>query len=167
MTTISTGGCGPTRPTGELLREQALFGALPDAAVDFLTTRLELKLVPAGAVVFEEGEPGRALFVLVEGELEVFKGASGSRQTCVGMLGPGDWIGEMSIVDIQPRPATVRATTKTRMLVVTAADLDALYRFDLRAYTILVLNLARELSRRLRVADALIAEVAATVTARR
>ncbi len=74
------------------------------------------------------------------------------------MLGPGDWFGEMSIVDIQPRSATVRTLAPSRLLRISAADLDALYRYDLRSYSLIVLNLARELSRRLRVADGILAE---------
>jgi len=75
------------------------------------------------------------------------------------MLGPGDWFGEMSVLDVLPRSATTRAVSPSRLLRFTAHDLDALYRRDLRAYSLLVLNIAREMSRRLRVADGLLAEV--------
>ena len=69
----------------------------------------------------------------------------------------------MSIVDIQPRSATVRALAPSRLLRISAADLDALYRFDLRSYSLIVLNLARELSRRLRVADGILADLISNV----
>jgi len=81
----------------------------------------------------------------------------------VALLGPSDWFGEMSIVDIQPRSATVRALAPSRLLRITAADLDALYRYDLRSYSLIVLNLARELSRRLRVADGILADLISNV----
>ena len=81
----------------------------------------------------------------------------------VAVLGPSDWFGEMSIVDIQPRSATVRALAPGRLVRVTPADLDTLYRHDLRAYAIVILNLARELSRRLRVADGIVADLVANV----
>jgi len=51
----------------------------------------------------------------------------------------------------------------TRLLRVTASDLDAVYRTDLKAYAIVVLNLARELSRRLRVTDGILADLIASV----
>jgi CRP-like cAMP-binding protein len=79
------------------------------------------------------------------------------------VLGPGDWFGEMSIVDIQPRSATVRALAPGRLIRITPSDLDSLYRHDLRSYAIVVLNLARELSRRLRVADSIVADLVANV----
>jgi CRP-like cAMP-binding protein len=79
------------------------------------------------------------------------------------VLGPGDWFGEMSIVDIQPRSATVRALAPARLLRITASDLDALYRHDLKSYALIVLNLARELSRRLRVTDGILADFVANL----
>lgn len=160
-------GSGARRPSQELLRQQALFGALSDGALAFLAERLEVRAVAAGAVLFEEGDAGRALYVLVDGEMEVVKASSGGVQTRVALLGPGDWTGEMGVVDIQPRSATVRTTAETLVVVLSSADLDALYRFDLKAYTMLVLNVARELSRRLRVADTLLAQIASSVASRR
>jgi CRP/FNR family transcriptional regulator, cyclic AMP receptor protein len=69
----------------------------------------------------------------------------------------------MSIVDVQPRSATVRALAPGRLLRITAADLDALYRHDVKSYVLIVLNMARELSRRLRVADGILADLIANV----
>jgi CRP-like cAMP-binding protein len=69
----------------------------------------------------------------------------------------------MSILDVQPRSASVRVLAPSRLLRISAADLDALYRHDTRAYAIIVLNIARELSRRLRVADGLIADFVANL----
>jgi len=64
---------------------------------------------------------------------------------------------------VQPRSASVRCLAPSRLLRISAADLDALYRHDTRAYALIVLNIARELSRRLRVADGLLAEFVASV----
>jgi CRP-like cAMP-binding protein len=69
----------------------------------------------------------------------------------------------MSIVDIQPRSATVRMLAPGRLVCITAADFDALYRSDLKSYSLIVLNMARELSRRLRVADGILADLIANV----
>jgi CRP-like cAMP-binding protein len=95
--------------------------------------------------------------------MEVTKRSRGGMEARVAVLGPGDWFGEMSIVDIQPRSATVRALAPARLIRLSAADLDALYRHDVRSYAIIVLNLARELSRRLRVADGILADLIANV----
>ena len=146
------------------LRCVGLFGALPDDALDHLTSTLSLLTPPPGEVVFREGAEARDMYVLVGGEMEVTKRSKSGVDARVALLGPGDWFGEMSILDVQPRSATVRALAPTRMLRITSADLDGLYRFDVKSYALIVLNLARELSRRLRVADGIIADFVASVT---
>ena len=116
-----------------------------------------------GEIAFREGDPGREMFVLLSGELEVLKKSRRGRDTRVAILGPSDCFGEMSVIDLQPRSATLRALAPTRLLRVSAEDLDLLYRTDLKSYALLVLNIARDLSRRLRVADGLVAQVTATM----
>ena len=75
------------------------------------------------------------------------------------MLGPGDWFGEMGILDIQPRSATVRALAPSLLLSMAhGARRPAALPRDLKAYALLVMNIARELSRRLRVADGILAQ---------
>jgi CRP/FNR family transcriptional regulator, cyclic AMP receptor protein len=145
------------------LRNIGLFGALSDDVLEYLSTLLSVETPPAGATLFREGEDANAMFVVINGEVEVLKKSKRAVEARVAVLGPGDWFGEMSIVDIQPRSATVRALAPSRLLKVTSADLDALYRHDLRSYAIIILNLARELSRRLRVADGILADLISNV----
>lgn len=153
-----------TLPDVTRLREIGLFGGLEDATlVDFVRT-LDLVRRDPGEVVFKEGEAGREMFVVLEGEMEVLKKSRRTRETRVAMLGPSDWFGEMSILDIMPRSATVRALAPSRVLKMSAHDLEQLYRRDLKAYSIVVLNIAREMSRRLRVADGLLADVLANLS---
>jgi CRP/FNR family cyclic AMP-dependent transcriptional regulator len=145
------------------LRDVGLFGGLSDEVLEQLATGLELVQLPPGEIVFKEGDSGREMFVLIDGEIEVLKHSKSARETRVALLGPGDWFGEMSILDVMPRSATVRTLSPSRVLRITAHDLDALYRRDLRSYSLLVLNIAREMSRRLRVCDGLLAEFVANV----
>lgn len=145
------------------LRNVALFGALSDEALEHLVSTLNVVQPSSGDVLFHEGDVAGDMYVVLEGEIEVLKRSRQGSDSRVAMLGPGDWFGEMSIVDVQPRSATVRAIAPSRLLRITAKDLDALYRFDLKAYSLIVLNLARELSRRLRVADSILADFIANV----
>lgn len=145
------------------LRNIGLFGALPEEVLAHLASTLAPVTPSAGDVVFREGEEAREMFVVISGEMEVLKRSKRGIDARVALLGPGDWFGEMSILDVQPRSATVRALAPSRMLRITSADLDALYRFDLKSYALIVLNLARELSRRLRVADGILADFIANL----
>lgn len=141
----------------EQLADIGLFGGLSEEVLRELAGSLEAGLYDPGTVVMREGEVAREMFVVISGELEVLRKSRGGSDGRVAMLGPGSWVGEMSIVDVQPRSATVRTLAPAILLRVTGEDLERLYRKDMRAYLLVVLNIARELSRRLRVADGMIA----------
>lgn len=143
------------------LRSVGLFAGLDDRLLEELFTGRETERVEPGTVVFREGEDGRSMYVVLGGELDVQKRADVGRNVRVAVLGPGDWFGEMAVLDIMSRSATVRAVAPSRLMQVGTADLDRLYRTELKAYTLLMMNLARELSRRLRVADAILANATA------
>ncbi|HEX6275703.1 MAG TPA: cyclic nucleotide-binding domain-containing protein [Polyangiaceae bacterium] len=145
------------------LRNIGLFGALSDDVLANLSGLLSVVKPQIGEVIFREGDEANAMYVVLNGEMEVMKASRNGVEARVAVLGPGDWFGEMSIVDIQPRSATVRAVAPSRLVRISAADLDTLYRQDVRSYAIVVLNLARELSRRLRVADGILADLIANV----
>lgn len=151
------------RPLSETdLRSVALFAGLPEEVFAHLAATLPQRALAPGAIVFREGDAARALFLLLEGELEVTKQSRRGTEARVAILGPSDTFGEMSLLDLQPRSATVRTLSPVRIVEFGAEALDDLYRKDVRAYSLLVLNLARDLSRRLRVADGLVASFAAS-----
>ena len=153
----------PIVATRERLREVGVFGGMSDDMLENLLRMLQPMRVATGECVFREGEAAREMYVLLEGELEVLKKSRKGRETRVAILGPSDCFGEMSIIDLQPRSATVRALSPVHLLRVSTEDMDAIYRTDLKAYAMLVLNIARDISRRLRVADALVTQVTATI----
>lgn len=147
-----------------LLRDIGLFGALSDEVLAHLSRTLQTVRIKPGDAIFREGDEGaRHMFVVLDGEVEVTKRSRRGRDTRVAILGPSDWFGEMSVLDMQARSATVRAIGPSRLVRFTSEDMDALYRFDLKSYAILVLNIARDLSRRLRVADGLLADFTVNV----
>ena len=77
--------------------------------------------VPAGAELIREGEPGRELYVILRGTALVTKGGRKLRE-----LVPGDFFGEMALLEDRPRLATVRAYSDLRMLVIGPSDLEAI-----------------------------------------
>lgn len=149
--------------TAAQLRDIGLFGALSEEVLDYLARSLKPQRVAAGDAIFREGDPAREMYVVLDGEIEVLKNSRRGRSTRIAILGPGDCFGEMSLIDVQPRSAMVRALGPTRLLRITTEDLDALYRHDLKAYALITLNVARNLSRRLRVTDGILADIAASV----
>lgn len=154
-------------PTGLIspaeLRNFGLFGAMPEPVLEHLATSLTILESQPGTYVFREGDEANSMFVVLQGDMEVLKRSKYGKDARVAVLGPGDWFGEMGVIDVQPRSASVRTVSPARFLKITSADLDRLYRFDVKAYSIIVLNIAREMSRRLRVADGILADLIANV----
>jgi len=134
-----------------------VFGALPDRAMDKLLELIEVRHHRPGEAVCTEGEPGHELFVVRAGAVEVTKQAPDGQPTCLARLGPGDCFGEMSLIDIQRRSATVVTRAESDIYVLTNRDMHTLWQHDAEGFTLLVMNIARELSRRLRTANGVIA----------
>ncbi len=149
----------PTPITATALRDIGLFGGISDESLARLADDLPQLRVEPGKVVVAEGDLSTEMFVVIGGELEVAKRAMDGSTVRVAMLGPGDWFGEMAILDVQPRSASVRALAPSLLLSLSADQVDRLlYRAAPKDYTLLVMNIARELSRRLRVADGILAQ---------
>jgi len=105
-----------------LLRRVPLFSQTPDRVLAGLVRVLEEVEVPTGAQVMVEGEVEDWLFVIEHGELEVVR--SDRRVT----LGPGSVVGELAVLDPQPRSATILALSPARLLKLHKAAFDDVLR---------------------------------------
>ncbi|WP_354051289.1 cyclic nucleotide-binding domain-containing protein [Bradyrhizobium sp. LB12.1] len=129
------------------------FGGLPDPSLDLLSSMLVECRFDAGATVVAEGEPGRSMFVVKAGRLAVSKRASSGSVIPISVLEPGDLFGEMTLIEMQNRSATVAAESLAVLYELTAQNLYACYKADIHAYVIVLQNINRELCRRLRRSD--------------
>lgn len=138
-----------------LLRDMPVFGAVPDRALAYLNSRAERVAVTAGHWFFHQGDRGETMYVLRAGRVEIHR-ALGERAEVIGRLGPGDCFGEMALIDLYPRSAGVRAAEDCVALGISNALLYQLYAVDPEPFTLIMMNLARELSRRLRRTEAML-----------
>jgi CRP/FNR family transcriptional regulator, cyclic AMP receptor protein len=129
------------------------FGGLSDASLDLLVPMLVERRFDVGATVVAEGESGRSVFIVHSGELEVSKRGYAGRAIRMAGLGRGDFFGEMTLIEMQNRSATVVATSPTVLYELTATNLYTYYKTDIHAYVMVLQNINRELCRRLRRAD--------------
>jgi CRP-like cAMP-binding protein len=110
-------------------------------------------------MVFAEGEQGRSMFVVHSGRLVVNRLAESGAVLCMAEFGPGDFFGEMTLIEMQNRSGTVVAETPTVLYELTARQLYTCYKTDIHAYVMVLQNINRELCRRLRRADNRIAKL--------
>jgi CRP/FNR family transcriptional regulator, cyclic AMP receptor protein len=135
------------------------FGGLSDASLDLLVSMLVERRFDAGATIVAEGDPGRSMFIVLAGDLVVSKLGDAGRSIRMTDLGPGDFFGEMTLIEMQNRSATVIAQTDTVLYELTARCLYDCYKTDIHAYVLVLQNINRELCRRLRRADRRISEL--------
>ena len=90
-----------------MLRSIPLFHDLSDADLRVINELAIEKHVGKGTVVLTEGEIGDSLYTIVSGRVKVYIGDEDGREIILKILGPGDFFGEMSLIDSQPRSASV------------------------------------------------------------
>jgi CRP-like cAMP-binding protein len=103
--------------TVALLRGVWLFESCSRAELTTLARTTTSVGVPTGKVLAREGEIGREFFVVVTGRVEAARSG-----THVASLGPGEFFGEMALLDRQPRSATVTAVEPSELLVLTRPE---------------------------------------------
>ncbi len=141
------------------IADSTLFIGLSDGERDDIATFAEPLVFAPGACIVREGEPGDALFLLAEGTVEVVTGEGTPHEKVVARLSGGSslqagyagaFFGEMSLIDVEPRSATVRAQADAKLVRLPAPALRQYYQTHADAHLAMVSNLARSLSRRLR-----------------
>jgi len=132
------------------LRSLDIFKDLHDGELGQLVQALHSRNYREGEVIFVEGDIGRALFVLETGAVELTKPGPGGEPVVLYQLKPGDFFGEMALLESLPRTATATATEKTHLHLLYKSKLDALLNGAPRIGVTIMSHLARLLSARLR-----------------
>ncbi|WP_448623654.1 sensor histidine kinase [Geodermatophilus sp. URMC 64] len=127
----------PGRDVAAALRGSRLFAELPEEDLAALAgTSSTVELAP-GEVLMAEGAPPEAMYVVLEGELEVSRVVGGSR-VLLNVCGPGELLGELGIAHRRPRSATVRARTRSLVQRIGAEALDQLFTHPASARALLL-----------------------------
>ncbi len=129
----------------DLLAATELFSGADQAGLELLAERTVEVDVPAGHVLVRQGDDGTGLFLIVSGAVRVIRGGG-----TVARLGPGEVVGELAVIDRQPRLAQVVTDEPTVCLALAAWDLESV----IAAQPTVAMALLRVLARRLREAVA-------------
>jgi CRP-like cAMP-binding protein len=129
-----------------------IFGGIRTDVLQFLLTLCPVVFVATNEHFFHEGDQADSMFVLQTGRVAVLKSLR-DQQCLLSILKEGDCFGEMAVMDLGPRSASVRALEDCTAICISAANLYQLYTLDLKQFTLIQMNMGREVCRRLREAD--------------
>ena len=136
----------------ELLQRMPIFGGVRANILEFLLRLCPVESVPTNEFFFREGDQADSMFVLESGKAAVIKSWHG-QDYLLRTLKQGDCFGEMAVMDLGPRSASVRAADDCTAIRISAANLYQVYSQDLKQFTLIQMNMGREVCRRLRDLD--------------
>ncbi len=106
----------------QFLRQVSLFRSLSDKALLDLSAITIEQTIPAKTIVFKEGDRGDALYIVKNGKVNILKRNSAGIDSVLATLGKGAVIGDMAIIDEQPRSASVATIQESVFLIITKDD---------------------------------------------
>jgi len=130
------------------LQKHSLFGGLLEEQIKMILPLMEHEQYQPGDVILVEGTTNDKIFFIVEGRVSIIRG-----NKIIYDLSEGNTFGEMEVLDIMPSAATVKAVTNVTAMSISFKSLREIYHNDIKSFSLLLMNLARDLSRRLRIAN--------------
>ena len=139
-----------------VLRTVPLFAGFPDDQLRTLSGLVTRRTVPRGAVIIVEGDPTDSLYIVISGRMRVLMSDADGKEVILAILGPGEFFGEMGLIDDSPRSATVMAVEACELIVINKRD----FKKCLSENFEMAMTVMRGLVRRLREADRKIGSLA-------
>lgn len=139
----------------DVLRQAPLFSALDDEAATALLGSMAETRLRRGEVLFQEGDSGDRLYVVLDGKVKLGRSSVDGRESLVAVMGPGQMFGELSLFDPGPRSTTVTAVTDAAFASLSHEDLLSW----LEGRPAVALGLLSQLAARLRRSNDVVADL--------
>ena len=136
----------------EMLQGMPIFGGIREDILHTILSFSPMVHVGKGDYFFRENDKGDDMFILETGRVAILKSWE-NHEYLLATLGPGDCFGEMEIIDLEPRTASVLAVEDCKAIKLSATGLCKVYQQDVKQFAMIHMNMGREVSRRLRKAD--------------
>ncbi len=107
-----------------MLKNIPLFADLDDAEVEFLSRRAVTRTYPRNAILMTEGDYSDSLYCILSGRVKVYLNDDEGKEVTLNVQGPGEYFGELALLDAGPRSASVMSLEKCRLLVISKADFE-------------------------------------------
>ncbi len=139
------------------LDQTELFSGMRPEVLHRIAERMTGGAYREGVIVAKEGTPGDCLFVIGQGTVEIVSGLGTPQEKRLNTVGAGGFFGEMSLIENRERSASVRTLEPSIIYALRPQDLQEVAREEPHQCRMILVNIARGLSRRLREMDELFA----------
>jgi CRP-like cAMP-binding protein len=130
------------------LQKYSLFGGMMEEQIESIIPFMQEEKFNCDDFIITEGKPNDKIYFLIEGQVSVTK-----RDIQLSRFGEGEAFGEMEVLDVMPAIAAIKALSPVTVMSISNKSLREIYKIDVRTFSLLIMNLARDLSRRLRKMD--------------
>lgn len=138
----------PEEEIMELLHTCPVFQGIPDRGLRQIREMCHLRYYKENEHIFRFGEPGVGLYIVLEGEVEIYR-TEGDFHRQFTVFGPGDFLGELALLEDLPRTASAASRGYSRVMGFFRPDLLSLLQRNPRLGSVIILNMARLTARRL------------------
>ena len=142
----------PEQMDYDRLKQISLFKDLTDAELEIVMKKVFEKPYKKGATLFVEGMPGEVLYIVTEGGVEITKKTKGG-DTTIAQIGPGEIVGEMSLIDAGVRTASGKTNMDSKLVVITKKSFTDILESDPAIAAKILMALLRIVNGRLRTTD--------------
>ena len=105
-----------------MLNKLYMFSELASEEKEILVQHSTTRAYPANTILIREGESTDSFYVVLEGEVKVLVSDDQGKEVILNILGPGEYFGELAMLDDEPRSATIKTMMPTRVMVITKHD---------------------------------------------
>jgi CRP-like cAMP-binding protein len=141
------------------LRSLTIFKDLDKNELEIVCKHLFEQSVKKDNVLFVEGMPGESLYIIMSGCVEIIKETKDNEKIVLATMGANDMVGEMSLIDSEPRSATGRTIEDSVLLVITKRSFNEILQSDPRIAAKVLMGMLKVISRHLRTTDKKIEEI--------
>lgn len=139
-----------TRDKKEFLRHLSLFQGLRNKDILHIIRNLQERTFLKGETIFAQGDVGRALFIVASGNIQLTRMSADSKPEMLATVHPGEFFGEMALLEEMPRTATATASENSKIYILYKVKLESMLYSSPRVGVVITTHLAKMLSSRLR-----------------
>jgi len=139
----------------QALQKYSLFGGLMEEQIESIIPFMQQERYDPDEFIITEGRANDKIYFLIEGQVAVTK-----KDIVLSRFGEGEAFGEMEVLDVMSAVASIKALSNVTLMSISNKSLREIYKLDVKIFSLIIMNLARDLSRRLRKADEILSSSA-------